>query len=66
MTMFADALRNSLQREARIALPGIGVSTVQERAAGTGRNPATGQEIRIPARKAVKFKAAKEIADAVA
>jgi DNA-binding protein HU-beta len=54
-----------LQREARIALPGIGIFTVQERAARTGRNPATGQEIQIPARKTVKFKTAKEIADAV-
>ncbi|BDB14021.1 HU family DNA-binding protein [Acidithiobacillus ferrooxidans] len=66
LTVFADTLRDSLQREARIALPGIGVFTVQERAARTGRNPATGQEIQIPAKKAVKFKTAKEIADAVA
>lgn len=52
--------------EARIALPGIGVFTVQERAARTGRNPANGQEIQIPARKAAKFKTAREIAGAVA
>ena len=56
-----DTAAISLQREARIALPGIGVFTVQERAARTVRNPANGQEIQIPAKKT-----AKEIADAVA
>ena len=66
LTIFADTLRDGLQREARIALPGIGVFTVQERAARTGRNPANGQEIQIPAKKVVKFKTAKEIAGAVA
>ncbi len=66
LTIFADTLRDGLQREARIALPGIGVFTVQERAARMGRNPANGQKIQIPAKKAVKFKTAKEIADAVA
>ena len=40
LTIFADTLRDSLQREARIALSGIGVFTVRERAARTGRNPA--------------------------
>lgn len=66
LTIFADTLRASLQQDARIALPGIGVFTVEERAARTGRNPGNGQEIRIPAKKVVKFKTAKEIANAVA
>ena len=66
LTIFADTLRDGLQRESRIALPGICAFTVQERAARTGRNPANGQEIQIPAKKVVKFKAAKEIADAIA
>ena len=66
LTIFADTLRDGLRREGRIALPGIGVFTVQERAARTGRNPANGQAIQIPARKVVKFKTAREIASAVA
>ena len=65
-TIFADTLRDSLRKDPRIALPGIGVFSVEERAARTGRNPATGQEIQIPARRVVKFKAAKEMAEAVA
>ncbi|MHB1202717.1 MAG: HU family DNA-binding protein [Acidithiobacillus sp.] len=66
LTIFADTLRDSLQQDARIALPGIGVFTVEERAARTGRNPGNGREIRIPAKKVVKFKTAKEIANVVA
>ncbi|MHB1532145.1 HU family DNA-binding protein [Acidithiobacillus sp.] len=66
LTIFADTLRDSLLKDPRIALPGIGVFSVDERAGRTGRNPSTGQEIQVPAKKVVKFKAAKEIADAVA
>ena len=66
LTIFADTLRDGLQRVARIVLPGVGVFTVQERAARTGCNPANGQEIKVPGKKVVKFKAAKEIADAIA
>ena len=36
-----------------------------EKAARNGRNPATGQEIDIPAKKAIKFKPAKELADKI-
>lgn len=38
-----------------VRLPRIGTFSVTHRAARTGRNPKTGQAIRIPARKAVKF-----------
>jgi DNA-binding protein HU-beta len=66
LAIFADTLRDGLRKDPRIALPGIGVFSVEERAARSGRNPATGQEIQIPARQVVKFKAAKEMAEAVA
>lgn len=66
LSIFADTLRNSLQKDPRIALRGIGIFPIEERAARPGRKPATGQEIQIPAKKVVKFKTAKEIADAVA
>lgn len=66
LSIFADTLRDGLRKDPRIALPDIGVFSVEERAARTGRNPATGQELQIPAKQVVKFKAAKEIADAVA
>ena len=44
---------------------GWGTFEVKEVAARTGRNPKTGEEIAIPAKKAVKFKAGKSLADKV-
>ena len=49
-----------------ITLPGIGKLSVTERAARTGRNPATGEEIAIPAKRVPKFSAVKALKDAVA
>lgn len=46
-------------------LPGIGKLVLQNRKARKGRNPATGQEIQIPARKVVKFRVAKAAKDAI-
>lgn len=55
---FVDAIRGSLQKNERIALPGLGSFSSVQRKARTGRNPRTGAQIKIPARKAVKFSAA--------
>lgn len=46
-------------------LPGIGKFTVTKRAARAGRNPRTGEPIKIAARKVVTFKPAKELRDAI-
>jgi DNA-binding protein HU-beta len=46
-------------------LPGIGRLVRAERKARVGRNPATGQEIKIPAKKVVKFRLAKAVKDAI-
>jgi DNA-binding protein HU-beta len=46
-------------------IPGIGKLIKQERAARTGRNPATGEPIAIPAKSVVKFRVAKAAKDAV-
>jgi len=45
---------------------GIGKLVVVERAARSGRNPATGETIQIPAKKSVKFRVAKVAKDAIA
>ncbi len=45
----------SLKKGERVALPGLGVFSVVQKKARTGRNPGTGAAIKIPARKAVKF-----------
>ncbi|MDP7901558.1 HU family DNA-binding protein [Acinetobacter pittii] len=48
-----------------VALIGFGTFSVKERAARTGRNPKTGEEIQIAATKAPTFKAGKGLKDAV-
>jgi DNA-binding protein HU-beta len=46
-------------------IPGIGKLVLVDRKARTGRNPATGEVIQIPAKKVVKFKVAKAAKDAI-
>ena len=46
-------------------LPGIGKLVVVDKKARTGRNPKTGAEIQIPAKKALKFRVAKAAKDAI-
>jgi DNA-binding protein HU-beta len=48
-----------------VQIMGFGTFDVTERAARTGRNPATGEEIQIAASKAPRFKAGKNLKDAV-
>ena len=46
-------------------IPGLGKLVLVNRKARTGRNPATGQTITIPAKKVLKFRVAKQAKDAV-
>jgi len=46
-------------------IPGIGRLVRQDRKARMGRNPATGESIKIPAKKVVKFRVAKAAKDAI-
>ena len=55
----------SLKEGNKVALVGWGTWSVSERAARTGRNPQTGKEIQIAAKKVVKFKAGAGLADSV-
>ena len=48
----------AVSRDSRFAWPGFGTFTVKERAARTGRNPGTGEAIKIKASKTVGFKPA--------
>ncbi|MGA8147802.1 MAG: HU family DNA-binding protein [Gallionellaceae bacterium] len=54
-----------LKKGGEITLPGIGKLSVSKRAARTGRNPATGESIKIKAKNVPKFSAAKALKDAV-
>ena len=58
---FVGATSNALKKGDRVALVGFGSFSVAKRAARTGRNPQTGKEIKIAAKKVVKFKAGSEL-----
>lgn len=66
---FIEALAQLAVRETKkngvFILPGIGRLVRAERKARTGRNPATGETIKIPAKKVVKFRLAKSVKDAI-
>ena len=59
------AITESLKEGDAVQLVGFGTFTVAKRAASTGRNPRTGEAIKIPASKQPKFKAGKELKDTV-
>ena len=54
-----------LKKGAKIRLTGLGILQVRKRAARMGRNPATGEAIKIKASKKVAFRAARELKEAV-
>jgi len=62
---FIDAISGSLKKGDRISLVGFGSFSVSQRSARTGRNPQTGKEIKIPAKKVVRFKAGADLAKVV-
>ena len=62
---FVGATTDALKSGDRVALVGFGSFSVTERGARTGRNPQTGKEIQIPAKKVVKFKAGAELGDSI-
>lgn len=61
----AKFVRDSLKRGYKLPLLGLGKLYVRESKARMARNPQTGEEIRIPARKRVRFSAAKALKEAV-
>ncbi len=58
-------IRKAVSKGDEVRLIGFGTFAVSKRAASEGRNPRTGDKIKIPAKKQVKFKAGKELKDAV-
>ena len=62
---FTDTVAEQLKAGEKIQLVGFGTFEVAERAARTGKNPQTGEAIKIPASKAPKFKAGKALKDVV-
>ena len=62
LTLLAE---RELKRSGEFVLPGMVKLVVQKRKARTGRNPATGQAITIPAKTVVKARIAKQLKDTV-
>jgi len=62
-----EALVCLAYKEAKNAftIPGLGKLVLVQRKARIGRNPATGEQIQIPAKKVVKFRVAKAAKDAI-
>lgn len=60
-----DVVAANLKKGAKIRVPGFGIFTVAKRAARMGRNPATGEPIKIKASKKVRFRPAKELKESI-
>ena len=58
---FVEAVTKTLKGGGKVTLVGFGPFSVSKRAARNGRNPQTGEVIKIKARKVAKFKAGKEL-----
>jgi DNA-binding protein HU-beta len=62
---YVGAVTKELKKNGKLGLVGFGTFSVMKRKAREGRNPQTGKTIKIPAKKVVKFKAGKGLADKV-
>jgi DNA-binding protein HU-beta len=58
---FTEIVTKSLKKGDRVALVGFGTFSVSQRSARTGRNPRTGEPIKIKAKKVAKFKAGSDL-----
>ena len=65
LNAFLSAVEETLINEGKLTLTGFGTFAVEERKERTGRNPRTGEEIKIPACKVVKFRPGKLLKEAV-
>lgn len=65
LNTFVDSVTSALKKGDRVSLVGFGTFSVAKRKARIARNPRTGEKINVPARKAPKFKAGRELKNAV-
>ena len=65
LTAFTEVVAKELKNGGKVQLVGFGTFEVSERAAREGRNPQTGETMKIDASKAPKFKAGKALKDVV-
>ena len=62
---FTNAVTKTLKGGGKVTLVGFGTFSVSKRAARNGRNPQTGDVIKIKAKKVAKFKAGKQLASKI-
>ena len=60
-----EGISKGLKKEGKVTLVGFGTFTAKKRAARTGRNPQTGEEVKIAARVVPNFKAGTKLKDAL-
>jgi DNA-binding protein HU-beta len=65
LTQVIEMIAKSLKKGDKIRLSGLGILQVRKRAARTGRNPQTGEPIKIKASKKIAFRPAKELKEAI-
>ena len=65
LNAFINSVTNSLKKKQNVTLVGFGTFQTKERAARDGRNPKTGETIKIAAATVASFKAGKFLKDAV-
>lgn len=65
LNVILEEIKNALKKGKQVALIGFGTFRVVKRKARKGRNPQTGQTIKIPAKKVVRFKPGAELKKAV-
>ena len=62
---FVEAVVKHLKKGAKVRITGLGIIQVKKRPARLGRNPLTGEQIKIKASKKLAFRAAKEVKESI-
>ena len=62
---FVEAVVKHLKKGAKVRITGLGIFQVKKRPARLGRNPLTGEQIKIKASKKLAFRAAKEVKESI-
>ena len=62
---FVDSVVKHLKKGSKVRVTGLGIFQVKKRLARLGRNPATGEQIKIKASKKLAFRAAKEVKESI-
>jgi DNA-binding protein HU-beta len=65
LTQVVEMIAKSLKKGDKIRLSGLGILQVRKRAARMGRNPQTGEPVKIKASKKIAFRAAKDLKEAI-